>query len=82
MVASIVSPISDAAAAAAEIRRMHHLAADEVLEEAINLLAFMQLCGEHRDGDDFTMHGEAVSDMASTIIEKLRKAQQHHREAL
>jgi hypothetical protein len=61
---------------------MHHIAADECLEEALGMLSFMELCGQHRDGDDFTMHGEAVADMAAAIVEKLRKAQKHHREAL
>jgi hypothetical protein len=77
-----VIPINGTAAGVAEVRRMHHIAADECLEEAINLLSFFELCGQHRDGDEFTMHGSAVADMAGVIVEKLRKAQKHHREAL
>jgi hypothetical protein len=77
-----ITPINDNAAAAEWSRRAHHIAADECICDAISMLSFMELCGQHRDGDEFSMHGEAVRDMAEAIVKKLRDAQKHHREAL
>lgn len=77
-----VTPINDKVAGVAELRRMHHVAADECMEEAINMLSFMELCGQVECEGDFAMNGTAVQDMAQAIVEKLRKAQKHHREGL
>ena len=68
-------------AAVAEVKLMHHKACDEFLVQAIAMFSFMELC-RREDDEDFTMHGASVAEMAEVIVQKLRKAQEHHRESL
>jgi hypothetical protein len=62
-----------------ELRRMHHIAADELLEDAIRLLSLLELFGHMEE--DASADPKAVATAASTIVTTLRKAQSHHREA-
>ncbi len=81
MAENTITPINAAAATAGDLRRMHHLAAEELFEEAISLLSFMELAGQV-EHEDFSVLGKVVGDMAAAIVEKLVKAQGHHRESL
>lgn len=66
----------------AERKRMHHLAGDQILGEVLSMLAFVELAGQHRDGDDFTMHGPTLADMAENIVRRVIDARKHYRESL
>ena len=61
-------------------RELHHMAADELLEDAIRLLSLLELYGHVPD--EFPADAKAVAAAASTVIEKLVRALSHHREAL
>jgi hypothetical protein len=76
----LADPEIDVGTSRRELRHMHHMAADELLEDAINLLALLELYG-HVD-DEFPADAKAVAAAASVIIEKLVRALSHHREAL
>ena len=76
----LADPEIDAPVSRRELRHMHHMAADELLEDAIRLLSLLELYGHVPD--EFPADAKAVAAAASTVIEKLVRALSHHREAL
>jgi len=76
----LADPKIDAAVSRRELRHMHHMAVDELLQDAISLVSLLELYGHVPD--EFPADAKAVAAAASTVIEKLVRALSHHREAL
>lgn len=68
-------------------KNAHHGAADELIEDAIDMLSLLEMLGDayqsrQPDKEPVVIPCRAVAVQASQIVKVLRKAQEHHREAL